>query len=116
MKKLEFEFYDWPEFKDFLDKLPNKDAAKLTAIINNIEIYGLSTAKKQKWVKKLEKNLFEIRSQYSSNIQRAIYFTFDSNHCVITHGFTKKVQKTPAKEINKAKARRDNYKGDNDNE
>ena len=63
-------------------------------------------------MKKLEKNLFEIRSQYSSNIQRAIYFTFNSNHYVITHGFTKKVQKTLAREINKAKARRENYKRD----
>ncbi|RMC40731.1 hypothetical protein F5ESL0225_02200 [Lactobacillus sp. ESL0225] len=57
-----------------------------------------------------------MRSQYSSNIQRAIYFTFASNHYVITHGFTKKMKKAPVREINKAKARCDNYKGENDNE
>ena len=109
MKKIEFEYYDWDEFKTFLDHLSNKDAAKLYSTINNIEIYGLNIAKRQKWVKKLDKNLFEIRSKQASNIQRALYFHWENNHYIITHGFTKKSSKTPKEEINRGKRRRNNF-------
>ncbi len=44
MKALEFDYYDWNEFELYLDSLPDKDAAKLVAIINNIEEYGLAVA------------------------------------------------------------------------
>ncbi|WP_436896562.1 type II toxin-antitoxin system RelE/ParE family toxin [Mammaliicoccus sciuri] len=43
-----------------------------------------------KWVKKLENNLYEIRSKRGNNIQRVIYFRVVDNRYVITHGFTKK--------------------------
>lgn len=70
MKKIEFDYYDWNEFKQFLDQLPDKDAAKLIATIQNIENNGLIIAERQLWVKKLENNLYEIRSKRASNIQR----------------------------------------------
>ena len=82
------------EFKNFLDQLSNKDAAKLIATIQNIKTYGLIISERQQWIKKLESNLYEIRSQRSSNIQRALYWT----KYVITNSFTKKSQKTPESE------------------
>ncbi|WP_459446800.1 type II toxin-antitoxin system RelE/ParE family toxin [Weissella cibaria] len=33
MEKFEFDYYDWAEFEQFLDQLPDKDAAKLIATI-----------------------------------------------------------------------------------
>ena len=54
-------------------------------------------------VKKLDYEIYEIRSKISSNIQRALYFHKDNNKYIITHGFTKKTQKTPIKEIQHAK-------------
>lgn len=51
MKVIEFDFYDWDEFEDYLDSLPDKDAAKLLAVINNIEEQGLAIAERQKWTK-----------------------------------------------------------------
>ncbi len=109
MKTIEFDYYDWNEFEEYLDSLPDKDAAKLLAVINNIEEYGLAIAARQKWIKKLESNLYEIRSKYASNIQRAIYFHWENNKYVITHGFTKKTQKTPKREIKKGMRRRNIY-------
>lgn len=109
MKRLKFYFYDWNEFNNYLDSLPRKDAVKLSTIISNIEEQGLIIAKQQKWVKKLEPNLFEIRSKYASNIQRAIYFHWENNKYVITHGFTKKTRKTPKREIKKGLHKRDIY-------
>ena len=73
MKKMEFDYYDWNEFKQFLDQLPDKDAAKLIATIQNIENNGLIIAERQLWVKKLENNLYEIRSKgfkYSSYLTK----------------------------------------------
>lgn len=57
-----------------------------------------------RWVKKLEgqKNLYELRSKISRNIQRTLYFHVEGTRYVITHGFTKKSQKTPVKEIRHA--------------
>ena len=109
MKVIEFDFYNWGEFEEYLNSLPNKDAAKLLAIIDKIENLGLITAQKQKWVKKLERNLYEIRSKQGSNIQRSIYFHWENNKYVITHGFTKKTQKTPKREIVKGIHRREFY-------
>lgn len=68
MKKIEFDYYDWDEFKLFLEQSPNKDAAKLVATIQKIEENGLLIAERQEWVKKLENNLYEIRSKRASNI------------------------------------------------
>lgn len=103
MKKSKFEFYERPnghnEFLEFLEKLPKKDQDKLLAVIHNVEVHGLLVAGKMKWVKKLEDNLFELRSELGNNIQKALYFHWTDSRFIITHGFSKKSQKTPSKEI-----------------
>ena len=64
-----------------------------------IEEEGIQIAIRMKWVKKLDNNLYEIRSKFGSNIQRAIYFQKVNNEYIITHCFTKKTQETPKREI-----------------
>ena len=107
MKKPIFEFYTRPnghnEFVEFYKSLPQKDKEKLLATISMIQEHGLLTAQHMEWVKKLNGDIFEIRSKVSSNIQRAIYFHAVDNRYIITHGFTKKTQKTPKREIIHAK-------------
>ncbi len=107
MKKPIFEFYTRPnghnEFVEFYHSLPVKDREKLLAIISMIEEHGLLVAQRMEWIKKLDNEIFEIRSKVSSNIQRALYFHVVDNRYVVTHGFTKKAQKTPSGEIMKAK-------------
>ena len=68
-----------------------------------IEEAGIQAAIQLEWLKKLESEIYEIRLKISSNIQRALYFHVRNNQYIITHGFTKKTQKTPTKEIIKAK-------------
>lgn len=113
MKKPKFRTYTRPnghnEFIEFYESLPRKDKEKLLALIIKVQKKGLLDAQKMKWIKKLDNNLYELRSKAGSNIQRAIYFHVEENDYIITHGFTKKTQKTPIKEINHGKDLRQEY-------
>lgn len=113
MEELNFEFYTRPnghtEFQEYLDGLNTKARAKLLARIYMVATYGISVGIQHDWVKKLDSNLYEIRSRVSNNQQRGLYFHVEENHYVITHGFTKKTQKTPQREINHAKELRAEY-------
>ncbi|MDR1017137.1 MAG: type II toxin-antitoxin system RelE/ParE family toxin [Lachnospiraceae bacterium] len=86
------------EFQDFLMSLPVKDGEKLLALIDTVEELGIQEAIKMQWAKKIDTNLFELRSKQGSNIQRGMYFHFENNRYFITHGFTKKTDKTPLRE------------------
>ncbi|WP_308726228.1 type II toxin-antitoxin system RelE/ParE family toxin [Lactiplantibacillus plantarum] len=112
MEKPEFETYKRPnghdEFDEWLQQLLQlKDRAKaLLQVITDTQDQGLpSRSTHDLGLKKIEsaKNLYELRSKVSSNIQRALYFHVKGPKYVITtHGFTKKTQKTPPAEIKHA--------------
>ena len=115
--------FDWikrsdgtSEFEDYLDSLPDKDAEKLLAVITAVEDHGLPVSARMKWTKKLEDDLYELRSKQGSDIQRAIFFQKVRAEYLITHGFTKKSQKTPKTEIEHAKAMRKSYLEGEENE
>ena len=107
MEKPKFISYTRPnghnEFEEFYNSLPTKDRNKLRATIDMIEKAGIQPAIQLEWIKKLDSEIYEIRSKISSNIQRALYFHIRNNQYIITHGFTKKTQKTPKREIIHAK-------------
>ncbi|MFH1794265.1 MAG: type II toxin-antitoxin system RelE/ParE family toxin [Pseudomonadota bacterium] len=51
------------------------------------------------------KGLWEIRSNISSGRIARVFFVLTGNQIVLLHGFVKKAQKTPDKELNLATAR-----------
>jgi phage-related protein len=113
-KKLEF---DWlrrqdntSEFEEFVASLPIKDASKLLAVIQNTEMLGIGVAIRMQWVKNLDDDLYELRSKQGSDIQRVIYSHETEMKYMITHGFTKKTQKTPESEIEHAREMRRRHK------
>ena len=57
----------------------------------------------------LEDGIFELRAKVGTNISRVMYFFVIGNRAVLTHGFIKKTQKTPPREIERAKNIRDDY-------
>ncbi len=61
-------------------------------------------------VRKLDKGLWEVRSSLNNRIARVI-FTVEGNTMVLLHGFIKKSQKTPQKEIETAKRRLEQLRG-----
>ncbi|MBF7133574.1 type II toxin-antitoxin system RelE/ParE family toxin [Pediococcus pentosaceus] len=117
MENIEFESYKrkngHDEFLEFIKELPIKDQQKLLEVIELTQEKGLLTAQKMKWIKKLDDNLFELRSKVSSNIQRVLYFHVVNGRYVITHGFTKKTQTTPKREIKHAKQIREEWFNEN---
>lgn len=79
--------------------------------------YGLDLLKYQdhvskKFVKYIKDGLFELRTEWESNIYR-VFFIFDGNNIVVLfNGFQKKTQRTPNSEITKAlKIKKDYYDG-----
>lgn len=89
--------------KNFLDSLQKIQQAKVLRIFQYIEEYGLHSILPR--VKKLTGTpLWEIRILGKDNI-RVIYVVPTKNAVLVLHGFIKKKQKTPSKELNLALSR-----------
>lgn len=92
---------------DFLDELDDKMASKVLRAINALQCMG--TRLRLPDSEALGDGIFELRAQMGSNITRVMYFFVVGNRAVLTHGFVKKTQKTPVRELERAKAIRDDY-------
>lgn len=60
-------------------------------------------------VKHIEGKLWELRRASSGNIYRVLYFFHTGRQIVFLHGFQKKSQKTPRREIETAQRRLDDF-------
>ena len=97
-------------FEDFLLSQPKKVQDKIFKVIEIIETYERVPSNYLKNIKG-SKGLYEARIKLGSNIWRVFCF-FDKGRLVILlNGFTKKTQKTPKKEINKALKLMNTYYG-----
>ena len=95
--------------REFLDSLPGRAAQKVAWVLNLLEDLDIVPVS---YFKKLAgtEDIWECRIQFGSNAYRIFCFFLD-NSVVLTHGFVKKSQKTPAREIERAEAyRRDFFK------
>ncbi|MDR2870128.1 MAG: type II toxin-antitoxin system RelE/ParE family toxin [Deferribacteraceae bacterium] len=87
--------------KDFINSLDTKMVAKIYRLIAMITENGPEL--REPYSKHLKDGIFELRAQIGSDISRVLYFFFMGQRVVITNGFTKKTQKTPEAEIEKAR-------------
>lgn len=83
--------------EDFLNQLPTKHLAKAIHDIEMLEKYGTSLTKPH--VKHIDGKLWELRIKSASDISRIFYFVHVGKDIVLLHGFIKKTQKTPKREI-----------------
>jgi len=60
-------------------------------------------------IRKIEANLWEVRTKLESGISR-VFFTVDGDYMILLHGFIKKSQKTPQHELKTALVRLGNYR------
>ena len=91
----------------FLDTLSDKVVQKVIAVIELVEAVPIVPAK---YFRKLVgTELFEFRIRWERNIYRLLCFFDRNNTVVITHGFMKKTQRTPRREIDRAERYRRDY-------
>lgn len=101
------------DIEDFLDDLQkraatNKDARiqhkQVAQYIQFLEDYG--TRLGENVTKHLEEDIWELRPGNN----RVLFFFFENDTFVLLHHFRKKTQKTPRREIDRAKTERDDWK------
>ena len=89
---------------EFIESLPAKHKAKVYREIDLLEHFGINLTYPH--TRKMEgekyKKLWELRIKFGSDISRVFYFAHINNTFVLLHGFVKKSNKTPSKELNKA--------------
>ena len=111
MDKFTVEFYEKENGEKpvelFLDKLDIKMRSKLLMILKILQEKGNLLS--EPYSKHLDDGIFEIRGKVGSDISRVLYFFYFGGKIIITNGFIKKTQKTPSKEIEKAKCYRKDY-------
>lgn len=101
---------DEKPFEKFILSLTLKERAKIFETINYfLELKNNNLPIKEKLSKHLEDGIFELRTYLSDKIARTLYFYQKGAKIIITHGFIKKTQKTPSREIEKAKVLRKLY-------
>lgn len=88
-------------FEDFLKKQPGKVQDKIYKIIEAIETLERVPANYLKAIVGTN-GLYEARIKLGSNIWRVFCFFDKGRLVVLLNGFTKKSQKTPKKEIERA--------------
>jgi len=88
-------------FEEFLLKQPRKVQDKIYKVIEIIETYERVPSSYLKAITG-SKGLYEARIKLASNIWRVFCFFDKGKLVILLNGFTKKTQKTPTKEINKA--------------
>jgi phage-related protein len=96
------------EANEFLANMDKKSAAK---VIYNIDL--AEQTNDPRLFKKLQGEIWEFRTRYASNQIRLLAFwdKTDNKETIViaTHGFIKKVDKVPAKEISRAESIRELY-------
>lgn len=89
--------------KQFIFSLESHTQAKITHIIDLLEVYGPSLGMPH--IKKLTDKLYEARIKGKEEIR--IVFAYKARTIYLLHGFKKKTQKISTKEIEIAKKRLD---------
>lgn len=79
-------------------KWPAGIRARLIKIVNMMQEYGADLGMPH--TKPLRNGLFEIRAKAKEGIGRAFFCYIKKEKAVILHGFIKKTQQTPKKELN----------------
>ena len=93
-------------FWDFYNPLEKKQKENVDYVLQIIiSVERIST----KFFKHLDDGIYEIRIEYKSDIYRIFSFFDEGKLIILLHGIQKKTQKTPSKELVRAKKLRREY-------
>lgn len=107
----EVEFYETEDgsrpAEEFILSQDKKMQAKIFLTLEFLEERG--PALREPYSKSLGDGIFEVRAKQGSDISRVLYFFVIGRKIILTNGFVKKTQKTPPREIERAKRYRTDY-------
>ncbi|MDO8564660.1 MAG: type II toxin-antitoxin system RelE/ParE family toxin, partial [bacterium] len=92
--RMEIKFFD-TSIEKYIQSLEPAATAKVLRTIDMLEMFGHRLGMPHS--KKVVNALFELRTVGQSNIR--LFYTFHKNRAVILHGYTKKSNKIPKKEL-----------------
>lgn len=84
-----------------------KMKAKIFRMLELLELKGNEL--REPYSKELTNEIYELRIKQGSDITRILYFFVIGRKIILTNGFVKKTNKTPIKELKKAKEYRKVY-------
>ena len=94
--------------REWLKSLPRDDRRAIGEDIKTAQ-YGWPLG--MPLIRKIERGLWEVRSNISTGIAR-VFFTVMDSIMILLHGFVKKSQKTPQNELDTARRRLNNLEKD----
>lgn len=92
---------------EFVDGLNPKAKSKVIEAMAMLRSFGSQL--REPYSKPIGKGLFELRARSTGLQARCLFFFFDGETAVLTHGFIKKTQKTPRAEIERAERYKELY-------
>jgi len=98
-------FHIDPRCKKFINSLNLQSGAKVIEYLDLLTKYGPNLS--MPYAKKISKNLYELRVGGSSKIR--LFYAFYKGSVYVLHGFVKKTNKTPIKELKTAIKRFSSY-------
>jgi len=91
--------------REFLDTLPVPDRAAVLRNLSLLQEFGLDVGAPLVRPIRGRRKLWELRVRATKGAIRVFYFAHTGRRFVLLHGFVKKSQKTPSKELNIAERR-----------
>jgi len=93
--------------KKYLSDLNAKQRSNIFEAMDLLENFGIEL--REPYVKYLDEKIYELRVRDQDGIYRILYFAAKGRRFIMLHGFTKKTQKTPRKEIEIALKRKKEF-------
>jgi phage-related protein len=93
--------------EEFLDSLDLKTRARFLWSLDQLRKRNVQA--RFPLVRHLEEHLWELREESRANTYRVIYCFFTGRRIILLHGFQKKTQKTPERELATARRRYEDW-------
>ena len=93
--------------EEWIESLSPTGRAEVVAAIGLLEQHGVELGMPQ--ARSLADGLWELRIHDRGGAQRVIYFHWKGRTFALLHGFTKRTQRTPRRELETARRRRDRW-------
>lgn len=111
MDNFSVEYYENEEgtrpAEEFILSQDKKMQAKIFMSLELLEIREPEL--REPYSKPLGDGIFEVRAKQGTDVSRVLYFFVVGRKIILTNGFVKKTQKTPPREIDRAKRYRMDY-------